>query len=62
MIYSNCLLSIIGTVLSLIGTYSFNDNLECFGWGMILVSVINAIGWIVDTEREKRKKDETIQS
>lgn len=58
MIISNCLLSIVAAMLSIVGTYSCNGNLECFGWGMLFVAFVNAIGWIIDMNKEKRKKNE----
>ncbi|GGD03277.1 hypothetical protein GCM10011573_35910 [Enterococcus wangshanyuanii] len=57
MIISNCVLSLIGGVLSIIGTCSSNDNLECFGWGMILVTFVNTVGYTIGClKKEMRNK------
>ncbi|MCA5014547.1 MULTISPECIES: hypothetical protein [unclassified Enterococcus] len=58
VIISNCVLSNIGATLIIVGFFTFNEKLQYFGWGMILVSTVNAIGWIIGKEKENRKKDE----
>ncbi|MBO0423400.1 hypothetical protein [Enterococcus plantarum] len=59
---SNAILSIIGAVLSVSGIYLGNSNLSYFGWGMLLVTFINVLGFILDCKKENAKKERKMYS
>ncbi|MGM0126209.1 hypothetical protein IGI37_003638 [Enterococcus sp. AZ194] len=52
---SNAILSIIGAILNVLGIYLENSNLSYFGWGMLLVTFINALGFVLEYKKNAKK-------